>query len=344
MTRRERVIAALNHQKTDFVPYHIDFTQEAYDKMVKYTGNADFYETIGGHLFIGGVGSFRQVEGKKDIWQDEFGVEWNREKDKDIGVVEHPILSDDKIAPDGSYEYTFPKIEEEKIRGSIEWILQNAQDRFTGFGIGFSLFERAWTLRGMENLLCDMIVNPDFVHKLLSGICSYNEKIIAIINEYDALDCVYFGDDWGQQKGQIMGQTHWREFIKPYLRRMYKAAKAKGKFIFQHSCGDIEALYPDLIELGLDVHNTFQPEIYDIEKIKRMFGDKLSFWGGISTQCVLAHGTPDDVEKETVRLIRVMGKEYGGYIAAPTHGVPRDVPCENLLRMLEVFQHQEKYV
>ena len=342
MTRRERVIAALRHQRTDFVPYQADLLLETFEKMAAYTGDRNFLEKLGCHMYIGGYGRFTELQDSR--FRDDFGVIWNREKDKDIGVVENLLIPDEKIDENGEYDYTFPDIDEEQIRRDIEGILQYGQDRFLGYGIGFSLFERAWTLRGMENLLCDMLVNPAFVHKLLNDICEFNEKIIAVINEYDGLDGIYFGDDWGQQKGLIMGETHWREFIKPYLRRMYRAAKAKGKFVLQHSCGDIEAVYPDLIELGLDVHNTFQPEIYDVEKVKREFGDRLSFWGGISTQRVLAHGTPREVRDQTIYMIRVMGKESGGYIVAPTHGVPRDVPCENLEAMFDVFVNQEKYI
>lgn len=120
---------------------------------------------------------------------------------------------------------------------------------------------------------------------------------------------------------------------------MYAAAKSEGKFVTQHSCGDIEELFPDLIEIGLDAYNTFQPEIYDVEKVKSVYGDKLAFWGGISTQHVLAHGTPEDVIAETKKMLKIMGKN-GGYIAAPTHSVPRDVPAENILAFIETVKNQ----
>lgn len=337
MKRRDRVIAALRHQKTDFVPYQIDFVQEEYEKMVRFTGDANFIERTNGHLMIGGFGAFTDVG--NECWRDFFGVVWNRSKDKDIGVVDEILIGD----PEHN-TYRFPKIDRAEVRRGVEWVLENCGDRFSGYGIGFSLFERAWSLRGMENLLCDMVTDPAFVHGLMENICELNLEIVETAAEYRELDSIYFGDDWGQQKGQIMGETHWREFIKPYLKRMYAAAKGKGKFVLQHSCGDIEALYPDLIEIGLDVHNTFQPEIYDAEKIKRKFGDSLCFWGGISTQHVLAHGTPEDVQRETVSMIRTMGWDKGGYIAAPTHATPRDVPCENLLAMMDVFQNQSKYI
>jgi len=204
------------------------------------------------------------------------------------------------------------------------------------------MFERAWSLCGMENVLMNMIDEPDFTNDLLDTICEYNLKIIDIANEYP-FDGFYFGDDWGQQKGLIMGPVFWREYIKPRMKRMYERAKKNGKYIIQHSCGDIHELFPDLIDIGLDCYQTFQPEIYDIEKIKNNYGNDLTFWGGISTQRLLPYATTEEVKRETIRIMRIMGKN-GGYIAAPTHAVPSDVPPENILAMLEVFMNQKKYL
>jgi len=98
-----------------------------------------------------------------------------------------------------------------------------------------------------------------------------------------------FGDDWGQQHGLIMGPALWREFIKPRIQRMYQAVKARGKFVFIHSCGKVQQLFPELIECGLDVFNPLQPEVMDVAASS---GNRhaLSFYGGISTsaRCRLA--------------------------------------------------------
>ena len=101
-----------------------------------------------------------------------------------------------------------------------------------------------------------------------------------------------FGDDWGQQHGLIMGPALWREFIKPRIFQMYQAVKAGGKFVFIHSCGKVQQLFPELIECGLDVFNPLQPEVMDVAAIKRDFGAQLSFYGGISIQRTTAvwHG------------------------------------------------------
>jgi len=194
----------------------------------------------------------------------------------------------------------------------------------------------------MENLLADMIAEPTFVEALLEKICEFNLKLMDIMLEYP-LDGVYFGDDWGQQSGLIMGPRLWRRFIKPQVKRMYEKAKSKGLMVIQHSCGDIHELFPDLVEIGLDCYQTFQPEIYDIEAVKREYGADLSFWGGISTQRLLPYASPDEVRRETARIMRIMGKG-GGFIAAPTHAVPQDVPPENVDAMFDVFLNQEKYL
>jgi len=215
-------------------------------------------------------------------------------------------------------------------------------DLFKTGSIGFTMFERAWTLRGMENLLTDMVLEPSFVHELMDAICEFNLQIIDLALAFD-IDGFHFGDDWGQQKGLIMGPGHWNTFIKPRMARMFERVKSKGKFISLHSCGDVSDAFPGLIEIGLDCYQTFQPEIYDIKKVKDEYGSSLSFWGGISTQRMLPFETPDGVRRITAETLNIMRKG-GGYIAAPTHAMPYDIPAENAVAMIEVFENQEKYL
>ena len=211
-------------------------------------------------------------------------------------------------------------------------------DRFRVYQIGFSLYERAWTLRGIENLLIDFHDHPDFVRGLFRALSDYNIAQVGRALEFE-IDAVCFGDDWGQQHGLIMGPALWRRFIKPRIREMYGAVKSTNKFVIIHSCGDVKLVFPDLIECGLDCFNPFQPEVMDVCEMKRQFGDRLSFFGGISTQQTLPYGTVDDVRAEVQRNIEVVGKD-GGYIAAPAHAIPGDAPPENIHAMLEVLQSQ----
>lgn len=335
MTKRERVICALTHKMPDEVPYFVDFTHQAREKMVHYTGDENFDEKTGSHIkFIQYCGWAAPVEGRPDYFVDDFRVVWNRSgADKDIGVVETLQIPDLE-----ENSYTFPLLDENRLRKEYENFTKENTGCFLLGGIGFSLYERAWSLCGIENVLMAMLTSEEELGKLLDDICDYNLQILDIILQYD-IDGVYFGDDWGQQHGLIMGAELWRKFIKPRVKRMYEKVKQAGKFVIQHSCGDIYEIYPDLIEIGLDCHQTFQPEIYDIGKVKKEYGDRLSFWGGISTQQLLPNATPEEVKSETIRIMNIM-KQNGGFIAAPTHDVPGDVPPQNILAMLEVFQNQ----
>jgi uroporphyrinogen decarboxylase len=332
MTLRERVLKALKHEGTDFLPYHLDLTEEVYERLTKYYKDADFFSKTGSHLAQERNESFTVLSDK--VFKDMFGVVWNREQEGDFGIVKDYIL---KEAEFGSYD--FPIADEKLIREKCER-LEKQEDRFRMYIIGFSLFERAWTLRSMPELLIDFIINKEFANELLDRIVSYNLRVVDIVSEYD-IDCIFYGDDWGQQKGLIMGPELWREFIKPRLKLMYDRVKEKGMFIAQHSCGDISEIFPDLVELGLDIYNTFQPEIYDVVEMKRLYGDKITFYGGVSTQRLLPNGTPDEIKNEINELIRILGKN-GGYIIAPTHAMPSDIPTENILAFLEAVQNQQR--
>ena len=130
--------------------------------------------------------------------RDAFGVVWDRSVDQDIGIVEGCVLSEPTLA-----NYRFPDPLDRRFFAGIPAKIARYPDRFRVFYLGFSLFERAWTLRGMENLLLDFIEHPGFVHDLLTAITDYNLAQVREAVRYD-LDAVYFGDDWGQQHGLIM--------------------------------------------------------------------------------------------------------------------------------------------
>lgn len=339
MTPKERVICALEHRQPDRTPWTVDLTQVEYKKLESFTGNPDFYKSFGTHMAGASFGSMDEIPGRPDFYIDHFGVIWNRTVDKDIGIVDKYQITEPDIMRIPELIPAFDTAENEsRFRG----LMTRPQELFRIANLGFSLFERAWTLRGMDNLLMDMVENPEYVDALLAAITEYNLKCIDYALQWD-IDGMLFGDDWGMQRGLIMGPRFWRRFIKPNLARMYGRVKQAGKYVLQHSCGDISDVYPDLVEIGLDAHQTFQPEIYDISNIKKQYAGKLAFWGGISTQHLLPFATPDVVKSETARIISVMGKG-GGFIAAPTHAVPPDVPAENIMAMMEVFQNQDKWV
>jgi uroporphyrinogen decarboxylase len=204
--------------------------------------------------------------------------------------------------------------------------------------LGFSLFERAWTLAGMENILMAMAADREFLHTLLDRILDINLAIIERACAHD-VDIFRFGDDWGQQRGLIMGPALWREFIKPRFKRMCQLVKSRGKVTMLHCCGKVDEIFADLIECGLDIFNPFQPEVMDVFEIKRRYGRDMTFFGGISIQRTLPFGTVTQVRDEVRRLIDVVG-EGGGYIASPSHDIPGDAKPENIAAMIDVLQNQ----
>jgi len=334
MNKRERVIAAIEHQETDFVPYHIRFTAKERQAFIDATGISEPEAFYGNHADVAScMDFFDEIE--RGLFQDEFGVVWDRRDGADIGLPLRQILS----RPDLS-GYTFPGPVEEKIAEQMSRFKNAPWDAFRLVAVGFTLYERAWTLRGIESTLEDMLLEEDFLNELLDEIVSYNIAAMDSAREQcDDFDAFFLGDDWGQQHGLIMGASLWRKYLGPRIAQLIEHSKKCGKYTFLHSCGDILELFPDLIDAGLDVYDTFQPEIYNIREVKKKFGDKLSFLGGISVQTLLPRSSPDAVESETREIIEIMGSN-GGFIAAPTHDITPDVPVENVSAMIRAFQKQ----
>lgn len=336
MTKREVIRLVIEGKRPPYVPWSFKFTVEARELLVRCYGTEDLDAVLGNHLLRMGndIGFFEDI-GNHRV-RDVFGVVWDRSIDKDIGNVVDPILTKANLSG-----YDFPDPVADRFFADIDAGIRKKGDLFRVFRIGFSLFERAWTLRGMENLMVDFIDQPGFVRDLLRSIADYNIAQISHALTYD-IDAVYFGDDWGQQRGLLMGPQLWREFIRPELQRMYAVVREAGKYVFIHSCGDVDELFDDLIDIGVNCFNPFQPEVMDVFSLVPDYRGRLSFHGGLSTQRVLPFGTPDDVRGETEKLI-TLGEE-GGFILSPAHAVEGDVPLENMLAFIEAAQAQAGYI
>ncbi len=336
MTKREVVKTILEFEPPPYVPWSFGFTHEARQKLVEHYGTEDLGPILQNHTMgLGNAGPQPFVHIGDEKYRDIFGVVWDRSVDKDIGIVCNCMLPEPNL---DSYEFPDPK--DPKWYDGFEEKLAANQDVYRIFSIGFSLYERAWTLRGMTELMMDFYDNPDFVRALFDAIADFNISQVEEALNHD-FDAVYFGDDWGQQTGLQMGAGIWREFIKPVLKRMYGAVHDHGKKVFIHSCGKVDELFDDLVEVGLNCFNPFQPEVMDVYEILQRYHGRLAFHGGLSTQKTLPYGTVADVQDETRRLLD-LGRN-GGYILTPAHAVEGDVPTENMVAFIDLAKGQKGY-
>ena len=335
MNQREVVKLVLDGKRPPYVPWHCGFTLQPRSRLAAHLGTADLDAALGNHFVKLGHSTGFVTPLGDDRFLDPFGVIWNRSLEQDIGNVENCVL------PEPTLEgYEFPDPCADLYFQDIPEKLAKYGDCFRMYCIGFSLFERAWTLRGMENLMLDMIENPSFVHRLFDRICEYNLERARQALTYD-IDAVYYGDDWGQQRGLIMGRRVWDEFIRPRVQRMYALTRQAGKYQVIHSCGDVRELIDELISLGVNCLNPFQPEVLDVTGLIPHYRGRVAFHGGLSTQQLLPHASAAAVRAECRRLL-ALGRE-GGYVFAPAHAVAGDVPLENMLAFVEEMQHQPGY-
>ncbi|HSV86080.1 MAG TPA: uroporphyrinogen decarboxylase family protein [Levilinea sp.] len=332
ISKRQVIQTVLEGQRAPYVPWSFGFTVEAKQKLRGHFGDYDLEDVLQNHLLKLGndIGFFTDLG--HDRVQDVFGVVWDRSVDRDIGNVEGYVLPEPTLKG-----YTFPDPLDARFFDGIPDRIAAYPDRYRVFQIGFSLYERAWTLRGMEALMIDFYDNPEFVADLFNAIADYNIAQLRQAVKFD-IDAVYFGDDWGQQRGLQMGPRIWRKMIRPVLARMYGEVHAAGKKVFIHSCGDVDELFDDLIEIGVNCFNPFQPEVMDVYNLLPRYRGRLTFHGGLTTQKTLPYGSVEDVRRETRRLLELGAG--GSYIFAPAHDVEGDVPLENMLAFIEEAKQQ----
>jgi uroporphyrinogen decarboxylase len=336
MTPKARIVTALWHRESDFCPYDLGFDVRTRERLVEFTGDPEFDREVIQHFAGVGIGYPETGERiDQNHYTDAFGVIWEQSIPGELGVVNDPVLKEPSLRG-----YAFPPARRPGLfDGFGERVAEAAAtERYVTWGIGFSLYERAWSLRGIEGFLLDLVEHPRFAHELLDRICEFNLALIEQACGYP-IDNVRFGDDWGSQRGLIMGPALWREFIKPRFARMVGAARAAGKTAMLHTDGDVSAILPDLIEVGLTVLNPVQPDVMDIYAIKRKYGRDLCFHGGVSVQHFLPDSTEAEVRAEVRRLIREVGAG-GGFIIAPTHSLGSDIPDANLVALVEEFTRQ----
>lgn len=307
MIRRDLVKAAIAHKTTDRVPYCISFTPDCEKELEKRTSHQNAKMFVDNDII--------QIKAPWWNWHKP-GPEW---QGMDLPSTTASVIGE------GSYQEFFDSLK----------MLRDNSDKYVLVMVYGSHFEKANAIRGIENFLADLAGNPRFAQKLLNRIIEKNMVMLEHFLAVPEIDGLLLGSDWGTQLDLIMSPDTWENMIRMGEQREYDLIHDYGKDVWVHSCGNIEKVIPSLIEMGLDVLNPVQPEAMDLDRLKGTYGDRLAFWGGISTQRVLPFGTADEVRKEVRRVRDLMSKD-GGYILAPSQEIQADVPVENVLALIEV--------
>jgi len=337
---------AIAHEDVDVVPWQMDLTSPIRVKVAKHYGDARledprfFDEWLGNHFRSVEPKSRGQFHGLEEevspgLWRDGWGIIWDTRGLYGEGEWGRPVncvLKEPSLSG-----FKFPEPPAKAAFSHFPRFIEDNKDYFI-LADQAHLFETAWALRGMQNLIIDMYRNPEFVEDLMDGVTEYYLATIKQMLKYD-VDAVSFGDDWGYRDGLLMGVENWRRFIKPRMARMFALVKEAGKSTYIHSDGNVTAIFPDLIEIGLDVYNPFQPEIMNVYEVKKKFGDRLSFHGGIGIQKLLPFGSPKEVKETVQRMIREVGAG-GGYILGPSHSILADSPLKNVITLIETVKNQ----
>ena len=184
-------------------------------------------------------------------------------------------------------------------------------------------------------------MNERFVNELLDRLLYWEIEEGKRLVE-TGVDICAIGDDFGMQTGMIISPYLWKKYFKPRYRKLFRELKKSGDvYIFFHNDGKIEQMIPDLIEIGVDILNPVQPECMDLIKLKKLYGDKLTFHGTISIQKTLPFGTVEEVKSEVITRIKTLGYD-GGLILAPKQ-LMHDVPIENILTLYDTAKKYGRY-
>ncbi len=347
MTSRENYLSIARRTGYEYMPVKISmcpFLQEKYDAYVR---EHDLQLPIG----EGYVGNLPVTRASEEVFRESYYKDKNFRPGTTIdhwGVahepgpaaayhmtrMHHPMADFDSV--EQIQAYPFPVLCEEGLAEQTRQAkaLHEAERAVIG-NLQSQIWETAWYMRGMENLMCDMMSEDPMAAALLDTVTDF-AVTSAVSLAKAGVDGIYMGDDVGMQHTLMMSEGLYVEWLKPRLKRVIDAAKAINPdiLIFYHSCGHITELIPQLIDAGVDVLNPVQPECMDFRDIYNRFGDVLSFHGTIGTQTTMPFGTPEEVRKTVFENLDIAGKQGGLYVC-PTHLLEPDVPVENVVAYIQ---------
>ena len=204
----------------------------------------------------------------------------------------------------------------------------------------------AMYLRGVEQIFTDLALEPEIARAVLARIRgfyeAYAERIFAAAD--GKLDLLLMGDDFGSQNGPLVSPAMWIEFLREGFARYVDMAHGHGVKVMHHTCGGVRPIVPLLVDCGLDVLQSLQPEAAGMEpgELKSEFGDRLAFHGGISIQRTLPFCGPAEVRAEVGERVEALAPG-GGYILGTAHNVQADVPVENVLALMGAYREYGNY-
>jgi uroporphyrinogen decarboxylase len=334
LSNKERVLRALNHETLDRLPNQINYTTALGAQMTQYFGVSlvELPSRLGNHMVRVDIDDRTQFRNGGKIKVDWWGVGFDVDEEGYFASVNPLVDSKDLDA------YPWPDPDEPNLLSEAKSVLKgDSGQNFIVPNFGFALFERAWTLRGLDTFMMDMVLDPGYAEDLLDRIIEIQLKLIRRFIALD-VDGGYFGDDYGAQQNMLFSPKMWRKFIKPRLAQMFSPFQEAGLPILMHSDGQIQPIIPDLIEIGLTALNPVQPEVLDHTWLKETYRGSLAYYGGISTQSVLPNGSPGDVKRAVRDCVNRLAPDGTGLLIAPSHRMMTDIPIENIEALLDAFQ------
>ena len=353
MTHRERVVTALSREQPDRVPFQATFCPEFARRLGTELGVpvADGFDPHAGRwngydlekatqqdALQCSIGWATEYYHGTEPYVDEWGAEWYIDPyttPYGDGIYTN-LRKGPLYDPDCITGYSAPDPTRPTLFSNLERLIREEQSEYFIIGrLHTTIFETAWALRGMDNLMMDLILEPERAEAVLQIPFQYHLEVARKMAAL-GVDMIWLGDDMGAQKSMLISPDMWREFFKPKMATIISEAKAihPDVLIAYHTDGYNLPIIPDLIEIGLDVLNPIQAESMDPGSLKREFGGRLSFFGAIDVQTTLPFGSPEDVRSEFANWAATLGRG-GGWLCAPTHHVQLDTPMENFLALVD---------
>ena len=341
MNSRERVYSAVLRKKYDRIPRFFWVSDDAADILAReyniekneidnFLGN-DILQTW---LSINKQMTIKCPEGTK--FTDEWGITWERQGYYNVPII-HPFADlDAKSIESAPFPDPFLKSRYAELSNLID---RCGKTHFIGADVSGTLFEPAYHLRGMEELMVDMATESDEADVLLNRLSDFSLKVALEAVRLGA-DWIWFGDDMGSQKSMLMSPDLWRKYYKNRMRRIIREVKSEKAdiIIAYHSCGSIFPIIGDLAEIGVQVLNPIQESAANMiqSQIKELYGDRLTLMCGLDTQTFLLNSSPDEVYNAMKNRARALSEE-GGYIAAVSHTIQPDIPVKNIVSMIKAL-------